>query len=268
MKKKILASVILIPLLNPLNAIDLSQVKALGGEQGDACGALLCLAGGMMGGACAPYIAKYFAIKLKKPWKTLQARKQFLALCPTASIPSDNNKEFNDWENDILPNLDDDCTQESLNRDEKSKQPIKEELKENDKGVLTKVGIYGYRINPTPTHSCQLLMQHNYFSKKLSYTCPTNFYAEEDWFNGYTKEEITQSEYNALSDDLRGTFIRKTQISKSEYDTLPSNERDSKIVWPDLNHYSTLYHKIETVYFKKHPIKKDCWLVQDKVVAP
>lgn len=267
MKKKILTSIILIPLISSLSAkeVDLSQVKALGGEQGNACGALLCLAGGMTGGACAPYIARYFAIKLSKPWKTAQARREFLALCPTASVPSGNDKEFSQWQNDILPNIEGACTKEELNRDEKSKKPIKEKYEENEKGEMIKVGIFGYRINPNPTNSCNLLMQHNYYSKKISYTCSKDFYEEEDWFNGYTKEEISQANYNTLSEDLRGTFKRRLRISYSQYLKLPADERDVRVV---SNTNNNIYYKLETIYFKKHFIKKDCWLVEDKIVAP
>lgn len=36
---------------------------------------------------------------------TAQARREFLTLCPTASVPSSNDKEFSQWQNDILPNI-------------------------------------------------------------------------------------------------------------------------------------------------------------------
>ncbi|EMX9857244.1 TrbM/KikA/MpfK family conjugal transfer protein [Campylobacter helveticus] len=270
MKSKLILSGILAGTLLSNSAlaspVDLSSIKPLGGKQGDACGALLCLAGGMMSGECASYVAKYFAIQLSKPWKTAQARRDFLNLCPTASIEGYDDKEFNQWQNNILPNIDGACTKEELNRDEKSQKPLRTIETKDNNGNTKIINIWGYRINPNPTNSCNLLMSHNYFSKKISYTCSKQFYEEEDWFNGYIKEEVSKSVYEGLSEDLRGTEKRKIKVSYQEWVKLPNDERDSqKISGSDKDFY--VYYKLEDVYFKKNLIKKDCWLVEDKVVV-
>lgn len=47
-----------------------------------ACEAVLCLSSPTRPGECAASISHYFGIVMSKPWKTVQARKNFLKLCP------------------------------------------------------------------------------------------------------------------------------------------------------------------------------------------
>lgn len=56
--------------------------------QGDtrlACEALLCLSSGQVPGQCGPSLSRYFGIVCEKPWETLQARRNFLNLCPQSN---------------------------------------------------------------------------------------------------------------------------------------------------------------------------------------
>lgn len=57
-------------------AQDLSAMATL------ACEATLCLSSGEQPTECTPSLNKYFSIVFTKPWKTIQARKNFLKLCP------------------------------------------------------------------------------------------------------------------------------------------------------------------------------------------
>lgn len=87
MRKKILvALMVFFSLANVLKAEEPSafvQPQILGGDAGVACQVILCLAAvGSPPSECAKPLARYFAIKFKKPWKTANARKAFLALCP------------------------------------------------------------------------------------------------------------------------------------------------------------------------------------------
>lgn len=59
--------------------------QELGGDEGLACQAIVCLSSATRPGECAKSIARYFSINLSKPWKTIQARINFLKMCPTAS---------------------------------------------------------------------------------------------------------------------------------------------------------------------------------------
>ena len=49
-----------------------------------ACEAVLCLSSGKRPSECNESIARYFSIHHKKPHKTLQARRDFLNLCPSS----------------------------------------------------------------------------------------------------------------------------------------------------------------------------------------
>lgn len=59
--------------------------EVLGGLEGLACEALLCLSSGERPGECTPSLSHYFGIVRKKWSQTLQARRDFLNLCPSAS---------------------------------------------------------------------------------------------------------------------------------------------------------------------------------------
>lgn len=269
MNKKILIGGVLGSLLlfSSLEAVDLSSVKEMSGKQGDACGALLCLSGGMSSGACAPYIAKYFAIQLSKPWKTAQARKNFLNLCPVASENGNTDPELAKLQNDILPYVSGGCTKEELNANiEKTRKPLY--YLDETQGFSTKRPVYGYRVNPLPTQNCSLLMKSPYFPQKISYTCSKEFYDEKIWNDGFTKQYISESEYQGLSDDLRGTETKRVKISKNEYLSLPNDKRDRDRIpnaGGDKDVYN--YYKLEPAFYKKNFIKKDCWLVEDKEVV-
>ena len=65
------------------------QVRALSGDQEAACGAILCLVGGTGVAACAPYLARYFAIDAANPTRLLEKRLDFLNLCPASDLPGD-----------------------------------------------------------------------------------------------------------------------------------------------------------------------------------
>ncbi|KGI55186.1 TrbM/KikA/MpfK family conjugal transfer protein [Campylobacter sp. MIT 97-5078] len=250
-----------------------SQAKELQGDQANACGALLCLAGGMMSGECAGYISKYFSIQMEKPWQTLAARKNFLNLCPQGQAPSnapilDNPEKYGLTQNnddytiylEMLSNLDEDCTQATLNRVEKRTAG------KNGFNV-----IYEYRINPNPTKSCKLLTEHKYSNKSIHYTCKnTQFYSEEDWNNGYTKKFISKQEYDQLASAQRGMQIKEKSINYIEYHTLLRSDpqRVKQVTNYDTNDKKSIfsYFRLDTLYFQKMPIEKNCWEVKDKLV--
>lgn len=62
--------------------------NVLGGDVGLACEAILCLSSAERPSECAKSLRRYFSIKLKKPHRTIQARKNFLNLCPTSKEPN------------------------------------------------------------------------------------------------------------------------------------------------------------------------------------
>lgn len=74
-------------------AVFASATPAIAGDDENACGAVMCLAGRAMGAnggsECDKYIQKYFAIQVVKdgifrPDKTAKKRRQFLDQCQSA----------------------------------------------------------------------------------------------------------------------------------------------------------------------------------------
>lgn len=61
------------------------QSEMLSGDEGTACEAIMCLSTGGPPSECASSLRKYFSINLSKPWKTIQARINFLKMCPTSN---------------------------------------------------------------------------------------------------------------------------------------------------------------------------------------
>lgn len=62
-----------------------SQAQELTGDTRLACEALLCLSSGARPGECSPSISRYFSITRKKWSDTINARRNFLQLCPASS---------------------------------------------------------------------------------------------------------------------------------------------------------------------------------------
>ena len=104
-------------------------------------------------------------------------------------------------------------------------------------------------------NNCKILSSNRYSDYHLKYTCPTKFYAEEDWNNGYEKKEISQSQYNALKDEDKLISDKFIQINYSEYLKLPNDKR--KVV---TNNFKTTYYRIDKAYYQKEYINKSCWI--------
>lgn len=66
-----------------VNAVPSLAQETFTGEKKLACEAVLCLSSGQKPQECMPSLKTYLSIKAKKPWKTLQLRKDFLKLCPS-----------------------------------------------------------------------------------------------------------------------------------------------------------------------------------------
>jgi hypothetical protein len=79
--KKILALVAIAATLGFTTGTTRAQ-DVLTGEPKLACEAILCLSSGTRPSECLPSIAHYFGIKMSKPWKTVEARLNFLNQCP------------------------------------------------------------------------------------------------------------------------------------------------------------------------------------------
>ncbi|BEK47061.1 TrbM/KikA/MpfK family conjugal transfer protein [Campylobacter jejuni] len=191
----------------------------LTGDTKLACEAILCLSSGTRPAECGPSLARYFAIHFKKPWKTIDARKAFLNLCP---IQNDTNVEdlvLKNLVDDVLPSSDPrQCTPNYLNTQVETKRSY------------STFGIMSYRINPNMPNFCHALINHAYTDYKTpKYKCTGEFYNSLEWKLSAKLQLITQQVYQSLPDN------QKYMISKT---------------CGDRNCYE---------YYQKIPFTKECW---------
>lgn len=239
MKKVLFLSLLLVFALN-LKANEL-KLDYLTGDKKMACEALLCLASPTKPSECAPSLARYFGIKFKKPHDTINARRNFLKQCPTSNEVPDS--EMEKYVNEIAPNVDEECSIYALNNKIERTILRKEKVctNKNDSSTCREVSVYGYRTNATLTKSCSLLASSKYTDYRLKYTCNKEFYEAQDFKNGYTKEEITKAVFDSLPDSEKVALEFKT--------------------YPNLSSKKPI---IIVKYYKKKPIKKDCWINEAK----
>ena len=243
MKKKILIiSFIALSVISSLKAV---EIQTLTGDTKLACEALLCLSSPTRPSECMPALRKYFSIHFKKAWKTVQARKDFLNLCPAGSSSKEMLSQVNS-----LSQIDGYCTTQELNSNIEKIQSGSYKSCNKDGNNCTEIKIYSYRISPKMTRNCQILTSMSYNDYNFKYTCDGKFYTKEDWDNGFTKQEISQNEYYSLKETERLTEQKLIPISYNEYRSLPNNKKSLK--------YG--YYRIDTIYYKKIPINKNCWV--------
>ncbi|MBE7358715.1 MULTISPECIES: TrbM/KikA/MpfK family conjugal transfer protein [Campylobacter] len=207
------------------------EPDVLTGDKRTACEVILCLSSNTRPSECNPPLARFFSIKYKKSWKTLQARRDFLKLCPTDTGDTAEDLVMSDYK-EILANSGDpnQCTPEYLNQQiQNGKYHYNDSL--YNKGWR---GNLGKRINPNMPSFCYALINHQYTDIKMpKYSCSGEFYSIADWQNGYKLEEISKDTFNNLSQNERYLY---------SYDC--SGEHRNR----------TCYY-----YFKKIPINKTCW---------
>lgn len=138
----------------------------LTGDTKLACEAILCLSSGTRPSECSSSLARYFSIKFKKPWKTINARRAFLNLCPIQNDANIEDLVLNNLVDDVLPVSDPrQCTPNYLNTQVETKRSY------------STFGIMSYRINPNMPNFCHALINHAYTDYKTpKYKCTGEFY--------------------------------------------------------------------------------------------
>ncbi|HHF4677510.1 TPA: TrbM/KikA/MpfK family conjugal transfer protein [Haemophilus influenzae] len=160
MRKSILSILAIAFIAQDTNAYTLGD--ELTGDTKLACEAVLCLSTTSRPSECKSAIKRYFSIKMRKPHKTIQARLNFLKLCPTnvgvdketlAKIGIDEYEQANGLNGLVttISTLPYDCTPESLNKQVERRRVCQ------DKECETL-----YRIKPTLPKACQNLAQHQW----------------------------------------------------------------------------------------------------------
>ncbi|EOG9078823.1 TPA: TrbM/KikA/MpfK family conjugal transfer protein [Campylobacter coli] len=191
----------------------------LTGDTKLACEAILCLSSGTRPSECSSSLARYFSIKFKKPWKTINARRAFLNLCPIQNDANIEDLVLNSLVDDVLPVSDPrQCTPNYLNTQVETKRSY------------STFGIMSYRINPNMPNFCHALINHAYTDYKTpKYKCTGEFYNSLEWKLSAKLQLITQQAYESLSDDQR-YMISRTCGDRNCYD-----------------------------YYQKIPFTKECW---------
>ncbi|MGQ2607367.1 TrbM/KikA/MpfK family conjugal transfer protein [Campylobacter coli] len=191
----------------------------LTGDTKLACEAILCLSSGTRPSECSSSLARYFSIKFKKPWKTIDARRAFLNLCPIQNDANIEDLVLNNLVDDVLPVSDPrQCTPNYLNTQVETKRSY------------STFGIMSYRINPNMPNFCHALINHAYTDYKTpKYKCTGEFYNSLEWKLSAKLQLITQQAYQSLPDNQR-YMISKTCGDRNCYD-----------------------------YYQKIPFTKECW---------
>lgn len=168
---------------------------------------------------------KVFSIKAKKPWKLLQLRRDFLNLCPIETGNISDDAIMSDYK-DLLSNINPlECEARHLNNKIQTKRI---EIECGEKNCWNKLIRY---TNSMPSF-CQKLAHHEYTDIILpKYTCTGKYYELEVFNRGYELQTITKAEYNRLNDKNRaiGTYEDKRGREK-------------------------------TIYYKKIPTERNCWV--------
>lgn len=249
MKKVILLSSLVFGVIST-NAI---KLEVLTGDTKLACEAMLCLASPVKPSECSAALARYFSIDAKRWSQVVTKRRNFLNLCP---VDASSDPQMYQYKNDILVNLDGECSTTALNnRIENTILRTEKICQSNGAGngtTCTEVKIYGYRINPQLTNSCKLLASSQYTDYHLKYTCNNKFYEKKDWDKGYELQEVSQEIYNALPVSQREQGEKLSPINYAEFLKLPNDKRKQMGVGK--------YYRIDTGYYQKISIKKDCWI--------
>lgn len=235
--KKFLVILSIIISSTMLNAVSF-KADVLTGDTKLACEAILCLSSGTRPSECYPSINRYFSIH-KKHWSdTVNARRNFLRLCPVGEADKED-KVFADLRDNVLPNVEaDQCTAEYLNNHPET-NCVKENCGEHHCTCIE----YEYRPRTKLFGFCYALYNHQYTNVKPKNVCgETGWYSSNDWHKGESSVEISETKYN----ELKNKGFKTLKAVKSGSKFCKKNHRFN-------------YNFCNT-YYKLEPIKKDCWV--------
>ena len=220
----------------------LADENELTGDRRTACEVLLCLSSGQRPSECNPPLAKFFAIKAKKPWKTLQMRRDFLELCPTDNGDTATSVIMADYKGMLASVNPDECKPEYLNN---QFQNVNRDthIKYYKNNYLTSDSIKNRytRINPNMPSHCPTFINHEYTDYRMpKYGCDGKYYTVAGFNRGYELITITKEEYAKLNSNDRHYETRSYS-----YECGGDSSR-------------TCYVK-EEYYYQKIKIPKTCW---------
>ena len=144
-----------------------TQPDLFTGDTKLACEAILCLSSGTRPSECNPSLQRYFSIHHKKPHKTIQAREDFLNLCPTSG--EKGIKELNR----ALANGAGRCDAQELNRVMRRTITVRE-----CKVVANKSAMRSLSAKSKPVQECQDVQKVVVLNAKPSYC---SAYHNHEW---------------------------------------------------------------------------------------
>ncbi len=144
-----------------------TQPDLLTGDTKLACEAILCLSSGTRPSECNPSLQRYFSIHHKKMHKTIQAREDFLNLCPTSG--EKGIKELNR----ALANGAGRCDAQELNRVMRRTITVRE-----CKVVANKSAMRSLSAKNKPVQECQDVQKVVVLNAKPSYC---SAYHDHEW---------------------------------------------------------------------------------------
>ena len=171
MKSKLailLTTALLVPsIASAAPATPATQPDLLTGDTKLACEAILCLSSGTRPSECNPSLQRYFSIHHKKMHKTIQAREDFLNLCPTSG--EKGIKELNR----ALANGAGRCDAQELNRVMRRTITVRE-----CKVVANKSAMRSLSAKNKPVQECQDVQKVVVLNAKPSYC---SAYHDHEW---------------------------------------------------------------------------------------
>ena len=144
------------------------QPDLLTGDTKLACEAILCLSSGTRPSECNPSLDRYFRIHHKKMHKTIQARQDFLNLCPTSG-----EKGIQEL-NRALANGAGRCDAKELNRVMRRTITVRECKVVANKSMMGKAGVESRK----PVQECQDVQKVVVLNAKPSYC---SAYHDHEW---------------------------------------------------------------------------------------
>ena len=137
-------------------------IEYLTGDRRLACEAILCMSSGHRPSECTPSLRRYFSIRHRKAYKTRNARRNFLKLCPA----SNENAAMVSLVN-VIVNAGENCTAEALNKSTRFTGRIVRARRVYEDSYFPR---YEYYYEPTTERDDQLPQYCKaYFEHELTY---------------------------------------------------------------------------------------------------
>lgn len=249
-----------ITLLLPVFAVSLLATTdpsdTLTGDKRTACEVILCMSSGTKPSECDSPIKKFFSIKAKKPWKTLQLRRDFLKLCPNSDNAVEDDAIMADLKEAII-NAPHECTANFLNT---KLEYIQGQAYYPENNCTFNMNDKLVRITQKLPQECVKLINNAYTDLKMPKNiCSNKYYKIKDFNRGYYETVVNESG-SFRSINMLDKLSKPSSLWQNLYNqnkSQVSKYRCNYIIKSDEHFDKTYYYD---VYMQKHKINKECWV--------